>query len=69
MISKKQNIVFSLLFSAIFLLIFSSSYSQKTLRVGYINMDYILENLDDYNQQIKNTLKPINGKEKLKITI
>ena len=48
MISKKQNIVFSLLFSAIFLLIFSSSYSQKTLRVGYINMDYILENLDDY---------------------
>ena len=48
MISKKQNIVFSLLFSAIFLLIFSSSYSQKILRVGYINMDYILENLDDY---------------------
>ena len=48
MISKKQNIVFSLLFSTIFLLIFSSSYSQKTLRVGYINMDYILENLDDY---------------------
>ena len=48
MINKKQNIVFSLLFSAIFLLIFSSSYSQKTLRVGYINMDYILENLDDY---------------------
>ena len=35
MISKKQNIVFSLLFSAIFLLIFSSSYSQKNLRVGY----------------------------------
>jgi Skp family chaperone for outer membrane proteins len=48
MISKKQNIVFSLLFFVIFLLIFSSSYSQKTLRVGYINMDYILENLDDY---------------------
>ena len=48
MISKKQNIIFSLLFSTIFLLIFSSSYSQKTLRVGYINMDYILENLDDY---------------------
>ena len=48
MISKKQNIIFSLFFPAIFISIFSSSYSQKTLRVGYINMDYILENLDDY---------------------
>jgi len=24
------------------------SHAQKTLRIGYVNMDYILENLDDY---------------------
>ena len=24
------------------------NYAQKTLRIGYVNMDYILENLDDY---------------------
>ena len=24
------------------------NHSQKTLRIGYVNMDYILENLDDY---------------------
>ena len=30
-------------------LVFSTAlFSQKTLRVGYINMDYILENLDEY---------------------
>tara|TARA_B000000565_G_scaffold6325_1_gene5064 strand:- start:184 stop:879 length:696 start_codon:yes stop_codon:yes gene_type:complete len=39
---------------AIFFLVFillsvSDIYSQKQLRVGYINMDYILTNLDDYN--------------------
>ena len=31
------------------LLFVSDIYSQKQLRVGYINMDYILTNLDDYN--------------------
>ena len=31
------------------LLFFSySNYAQQSLRVGYVNMDYILENLDDY---------------------
>jgi len=25
-----------------------SNYAQKSLRIGYVNMDYILENLDDY---------------------
>ena len=33
----------------IFLLFFSYlNHAQKTLRIGYVNMDYILENLDDY---------------------
>ena len=30
------------------ILICFSVFSQKTLRVGYINMDYILSNIDDY---------------------
>ena len=31
------------------LLFFSySNHAQKSLRIGYVNMDYILENLDDY---------------------
>ena len=33
----------------IFLVFFSySNHSQKSLRIGYVNMDYILENIDDY---------------------
>ena len=32
-----------------FILIFNLLNAQKELRVGYINMDYILTNLDDYN--------------------
>jgi Skp family chaperone for outer membrane proteins len=31
-----------------FFLSFFDSYAQKPLRVGYINMDYILSNIDDY---------------------
>ena len=31
-----------------FFLSFFDSYTQKPLRVGYINMDYILSNIDDY---------------------
>ena len=31
-----------------FFLTFFDSYAQKPLRVGYINMDYILSNIDDY---------------------
>ena len=38
------------IFFLVFILLFVSDiYSQKQLRVGYINMDYILANLDDYN--------------------
>ena len=33
----------------IFFVFFSySNHAQKSLRIGYVNMDYILENLDDY---------------------
>ena len=36
-------------FYLICLLFFSfSNNAQKSLRIGYVNMDYILENLDDY---------------------
>ena len=38
------------IFFLVFILLFISDiFSQKQLRVGYINMDYILTNLDDYN--------------------
>ena len=38
------------IFFQLFILLFISEiFSQKQLRVGYINMDYILTNLDDYN--------------------
>ena len=38
------------IFFQVFILLFASEiFSQKQLRVGYINMDYILTNLDDYN--------------------
>ena len=38
------------LFFLVFIFLFVSEiFSQKQLRVGYINMDYILANLDDYN--------------------
>ena len=42
---NKKSIFF---FVFIFLFV-SEIFSQKQLRVGYINMDYILANLDDYN--------------------
>ena len=38
------------IFFLVFIFLFVSEiFSQKQLRVGYINMDYILANLDDYN--------------------
>ena len=38
------------IFFQVFIILFVSEiFSQKQLRVGYINMDYILTNLDDYN--------------------
>ena len=39
----------SIFFLVFILLFISEIFSQKQLRVGYINMDYILANLDDYN--------------------
>ena len=39
----------SIFFLVFILLYVSEIFSQKQLRVGYINMDYILTNLDDYN--------------------
>ena len=39
----------SIFFFVFILLFVSEIFSQKQLRVGYINMDYILANLDDYN--------------------
>ena len=39
----------SIFFLVFILLCVSEIFSQKQLRVGYINMDYILANLDDYN--------------------
>ena len=39
---KRKLIIF------FFFLISFSVFSQKPLRVGYINMDYILSNIDDY---------------------
>ena len=39
-----------ILFIQLFLFLFSSKIiSQKNLRIGYINMEYILENLEEYN--------------------
>ena len=43
MFSFKRKLIIFFLF-----LISFSVFSQKTLRVGYINMDYILSNIDDY---------------------
>ena len=43
-LNKKS--IFFLVFTLLFV---SEIFSQKQLRVGYINMDYILANLDDYN--------------------
>ena len=43
MFSFKRNLLTFFLF-----LISFSVFSQKPLRVGYINMDYILSNIDDY---------------------
>ena len=39
----------SIFFFVFVLLYVSVIFSQKQIRVGYINMDYILANLDDYN--------------------
>ena len=39
---KRKYLIFFLI------LIYNSGFTQKPLRVGYINMDYILSNIDDY---------------------
>ena len=44
-----QDFFNSKLIYLIFLVFFSNSnHGQKSLRIGYVNMDYILENIDDY---------------------
>lgn len=46
--NKKSQI--KLIYSLLILSISVSTFSQKPFRVGYINMDYILENFDDFKQ-------------------
>ena len=46
--NSKGQAKFIILLQLFFLVFSISLFSQKTLRVGYINMDYILENLDEY---------------------
>jgi len=50
MFFKNENSQIKLIYSLIILSIGVTSFSQKPLRVGYVNMDYILENFDDYKQ-------------------
>ena len=40
----------TIIYLGFILLFVYESFAQKQLRVGYINMDYILTNLDDYNK-------------------
>jgi len=40
----------TIIYLGFILLFVFESFAQKQLRVGYINMDYILTNLDDYNK-------------------
>ena len=40
----------TIIYLGFILLFICESFAQKQLRVGYINMDYILTNLDDYNK-------------------
>ena len=50
MFLKNKNSQIKLIYSLLILSISVSTFSQKPFRVGYINMDYILENFDDYKQ-------------------
>ena len=50
MFLKNKNSQIKLIYFLLILSISVSSFSQKPLRVGYINMDYILENYDDFKQ-------------------
>ena len=45
--SKKHLLLFTLSFT---LLMLTSSFAQRGLRVGYIDMDYILDNIPEYRQ-------------------
>ena len=56
----------SIFFQVFILLFVSEIFPQKQLRVGYINMDYILANLDDYNMLMKSIiLSLICGEKRL----
>ena len=51
-----MNKVFILFSIIIFLIGINVSFSQKTERIGFVNMDYILSNMEDYklaNQQLE----------------
>jgi Skp family chaperone for outer membrane proteins len=50
MFLKNKNSQIKLIYSLLILSISVSTFSQKPFRVGYINMDYILENFDDFKQ-------------------
>ena len=66
MFLKNENSQIKLIYSLLILSIGVSSFSQKTLRLD-INMDYILENFDDFKQANQEyALNLINGEEKLK---
>lgn len=45
--SKRYNLLFTL---SLMFLVSTSTFSQRGLRVGYIDMDYILENIPEYRQ-------------------
>ena len=45
--SKKNHLLFTLCLT---LLVLTSTFAQRGLRVGYIDMDYILDNIPEYRQ-------------------
>ena len=47
---KMNKSVIISFFSFVFILMTNINFSQKNLRVGYVNMDYILSNIEDYTK-------------------
>ena len=48
-LKMNKSIIISF-FSFVFILMTNINFSQKNLRVGYVNMDYILSNIEDYTK-------------------
>ena len=51
-----MNKIFTLFSVLIYLISINTSFSQKSERIGFVNMDYILSNMEDYktaNQQLE----------------